>query len=859
MLDGRALLLTAVVVGVVVSASVAYSGPATAVEVDRGDASPEGYDGWNTATGSGDIGDEAVVFQGEGDVTFVDNGEGPGDPGDEVEVAALERTSSGTTLQMPVPEDAQTGTYSTDGDAFDGDNFGVRVRTPEIEDFDVNTDEGEDQEDETIGQDNSDAEVAVDYNFADAEDLVVTVEDGSGLNVTGTFIEGPRRLHPTDVDDRNYDVVFDVVDLETVDEGEYTITVEGVDDLDHGQAVESTTVTVGDVDENATVSFESSEVSQGEPAFFSVDSDAPAHLVTLERGSYRSDDMSVAAAAGVFRDAFDTEERGIVTRDAISLGGETSTVHTVDELADAGVASESVAEFEAARDTRIRYSYAVLETSGRGALVTDNVADGSVDVTLYGANATLTDDEELADASGDPTAVYGVDDIGEATLTIPTGSLSIATPRGEYVVGDEVSINGSASANVEDVVVYARDDDAWERVTGPLSVGPEDRFDATDFVLSADAVSTDIFTIRGTYMIGAIAAGDADVDGDGAPDDTIETGTFSSGVSASRSLRVVDQEFGARFEFVDGQVAVEDATLGVRGTAPGQTEVDLVLVGSRGNVQHEALTVDDDGSFEATELDVDTGLLAQGPASAHVLSPGRDGVYGSSDTDSLDAVEGVPVGDAGDRSAAQVSDALLGNTVEDTGSDDAVLTREFRIAEGTSRIGTVGPAGAPEADTVGSGGTLAVAGTTNRVPGDTTMVVEVLSATGDPVVLESTQQWGSDGRWNVSLALGGVEPGNYTVRAGDGISSDRQPVRVVAERDVSTPTPTPPAEVTPTPFTTPQPASDRTPTPGEAGGSTPTPAATPTPTATGQSGPGFGVVAALVGVVVAALLARKRE
>jgi major cell surface glycoprotein (TIGR04216 family) len=859
MTHGRALFLTALLVVSVFSGTVTI-GAVTAADVDRGDSSPAGYGGWDTTAGEGDVGDGAVVYRGEEDITLVDNGEGPGGPGDEVDPVELERTGSGTTLQVPIPEDAETGPYSTDGESFDDDNFGVRVREPEIGDFDINNDDGVDKWYSTLSQDNEDAEVAVDYNFVDAEDLEVTVRQ-NGIDVTDEFIEGPQSLHPEDVGDPDYDVVFNITDLETVERGKYRIVVQGVDDLDQPSASASTTVTVGDIDENASIAFDSSETPQGEVAFFSVDSEAKTHLVTLPRDSYRGDGITVGEAAGIFRDDFDVEERGIVTEDAIERDGDPSNAHTLDELEDAGIDGEPVGQFEAARDTDILYSYAVLETSGDGSMRTDHLADTSIDVSLHEANDNLVDDEELVDpgeSPGDPVAVYGVADSDVATVTVTAGTLSLDTPRSPYVIGDAIPINGTASANLDDVVVYARDDADWERVTGRIGVGPEDRFEQTEFDLVEES-ATDIFAIRGIYMVGVIAADDADVDGDGTVDDTVETGAFSQGVSTSRPLRVIDQNFSADFAAVDGQVAVEDATVSVTGTAPGRERVDVVLVGTRGTLQHESLPVDDDGTFEATDLDIETGLLDQGSVTAYALSPGPDGIYGSGTqtAGNLAAVDGIPPEDAAGGSSAQLRDRIRANTVNATGSDDLMITSEFRLTDGLSTIESVHPVGAPGAGTVGSGETIAVTGTTNRVPGDSTIVVELLSESGQSVAAGSTDRWDRDGQWNVSLAVDSIEPGNYTVRADDGLVSDRQPVVVVGERETPTPTTEPDGDVTPTAFPTPG-ASEPTETP------TPTPAPTPAPTATpaaepaGQGGPGFGVVVGVVGVLVAALLLVRR-
>lgn len=85
------------------------------------------------------------------------------------------------------------------------------------------------------------------------------------------------------------------------------------------------------------------------------------------------------------------------------------------------------------------------------------------------------------------------------------------------------------------------------------------------------------------------------------------------------------------FRDVAGQVAAEDGTVAVRGTATGIDRVLVTLVDRRGRVATELLSVDDDSVFEEDDLELVTADgtgLSEGPVVATVLSPGRDGVVG---------------------------------------------------------------------------------------------------------------------------------------------------------------------------------------------------------------------------------------
>jgi hypothetical protein len=106
---------------------------------------------------------------------------------------------------------------------------------------------------------------------------------------------------------------------------------------------------------------------------------------------------------------------------------------------------------------------------------------------------------------------------------------------------------------------------------------------------------------------------------------------------------------------------------------------------------------------------------------------------------------------------------------------------------------------------VANNGTIELTGQTNRVPDDTTIVVELLTQEDTVVESTSTDTWGTDGTYNVSLTLDAVETGNYTVEVDDGDSTDRASVQVVEQVTEETPTPKPTPTEDPTPTATPEP------------------------------------------------------
>lgn len=798
----QALCLAVVLIISTFGTTAVLSDSVGAAEVNRGDASPDNFDGWDTSSGSGDVGDKADVYQGEGDITLIDNGEGPNSPGTKIDPKELQGVDNGISLNFPIPEDYKKQKYTTNGRDFDDNNFGVRVRGPKITSFNVTNDDGEDVSGSSINKLNSDLHVGVDYNFNDAEDIKITVVEKDGLEVTNEFIKGPTSLHPSDVNTSANAVVFDI-DLDTVPPGEYTITVEGVDDLNHGSASKSTTITVTEIDDQeGSISVNKDNITLGERVIYSTGrSGAANHLITIDREDYRNDKITVADAADTFWSnvGLNVTESGIVTEDAISRGGTAQNTHTLTELESAGLDTDTIEEFEAAMDTTILYSYAVVESDGEGALRTEALTDGEVPITLYGDasvdNGSIRDPQQ---SPGDPIDVFGAVEIDQVTVSI-NASISLHSPQNPYVAGNEVTITGSAPGKLDGVVVYARASDKWERVTGTISTDRDGAFAEDDFNLMNDSVTTEIFSFPGNYFIGVIAAKDADIDRDGSPDDTISVEAFTNGLSTSKTLRVIEPELEAEIGVINGSMATEDSVISINGSAPSADQVDVVIVGSRGSVQVGTLAVDDDGTFGDETFAVETDLINWGPATVYVLAPGRDQVYGESDVGAgeVEQVPGVPDGGTNKQVAGQIQERIIKNTVEASGSDDLVVKEEFKITRGITRIQSVFPEGAPDAAVVGSDEPIVVKGTTNRNPRKATIFVGLWDDE-DRILFTEATSWGQDGRWSVVFNESDIKPGTYTVWADDGESLDRTHVRIVRTRATETPTATPVTEMTAT-------------------------------------------------------------
>jgi major cell surface glycoprotein (TIGR04216 family) len=796
----RAVFLTALMIGSVFAAGIAFTGAAAADEAAnaRGPGSS-----WDTADGSGDVGSGATVYQGEDDITFVRPS------GDEVSPGQLERTSGaseGEVLQMPIPEDAATGTYAVGGTADPG-VFNVTVQTPRVTMLEVWNNEGADVSGGLLTTGESDATVEADYNYDNAEDLELTVEDEDGLDVTDEITDDGE----PDIKNQGGDVSFGI-NPDQVDAGEYTFTVAGVDDLDYGEATQTVSVTISS-SQTASLSLASEEVVQGENVQYTVENspEGNVHAVTIEDGDFR-DNIDDANVEKIFRNVGDTLNTGTVGGDA----------------------------------------YAVVEIddgNGVGSIETQYLDDSSIDLNLYPANTTDTD-YIRGNNTVNESALGDLNTDDDQSFDVTEGEVSLDSPSGAYVVGSEVDINGTANEGTDDVALYARDNNDFELVevdgSETIEVDSDDTFEEEGVVISGDNNGNDILSLPGTYRLGVIDAQDANFS-NGNVDDVLTTSEFNGGVSSTVSIRVTDTELNGSFATYNGQVASEDESVDVSGTAPGKNALTVAFVDSRGNVNAQEISVDNDGTFDEEDLTL-SNMSEGGTVSAHIISSGRDDTFGDTDIDNADefASEIISYG-SGSSSGEQVRELILANSVDDTASDDLIVTEEFRYVSGLTTIESVSG--------VEAGGTLTVEGVTNRMPDDNTITVELLDSEGDSVMVTSTDDWGTNGQWSVEMSLADVEPGEYTVESDDGDSTDRQDIEIVEEVEETTQEPTTTEGPTTQEPTTTEESTTAAPTTTEESAGT-------TEDTSGESGsgiPGFGMGIALVAVLGAALLALRQN
>ena len=870
----RAVVLAALMVFSVFGGTIAFAGAASAITYDRGTGNAAAYD---TVTSIGDVGPGEIIFQGEEDIQLKDGS------GGNLAAAEFERASgdnAGVPLSIPVDTDQTTGTYETASSGSPPTRVTVTVASPSISTFDVQNqplsagvDAGSDVNGGTLVADGSGAHVEVNYNFEEAESVELTVEDENGVDVTNEILAGSADAVADGTDASGNDVTPVGIDLDPtgLDEGEYTFSISGTEDLDFGDAAQSTTVQIV-TEETANLDLSSDEVVQGENVDFTIDgtSEGNFHGIFIDSQDFR-DGITADEADDVFRNVGDTVDTGIVNASSIpssgvgglgSTGGAEVLDGTQISNLDTAIGNDNIDQVSDVAD----YAFAIVEIdggSGVGSIETQNLDDTSVTVEVAPSDsAYLTSATPPShDPAGQLLTDVNTDD--DVDLAVNEGEVSLNQPVGSYVTGSEVTINGTANPGVDDVAIYVRDQDDFELArigdggSKTITVEGDNTFEEEDvqigFPSSADDESgNNILSLPGTYRIGVIDVEDAAIDSSG-PDNSLTTSEFNQGISTTESIVVTDTALAGSFVTYNGQVADDDGLIDFNGTAAGKDggEIVVAFVGPRGGTVADTVTVESDSTFDRDDFDISG--LSQGTVSAHLLSAGRDGEFGEGD--SADFSGNPTVEEPGDVASAieglsgtgdQVRSSILANTVDSTASDDLIVTETFRLSDGLTTVETV-------TSPVEGNGTIEVTGQTNRRADDNTITAELLDQSGDSITLSSTEQWGTDGTYSVNVSLDGVQPGEYTLEVDDGDNTDRAPVEVVEqvdEEETATATPEPD---TPTPTPTPTPEPD-TPTPTEEPADD-----TETDTPSTDAGtPGFGIVVALTALIAAALLAVRR-
>ncbi|WP_380680469.1 PGF-CTERM sorting domain-containing protein [Salinigranum sp. GCM10025319] len=648
--------------------------------------------------------------------------------------------------------------------------------------------------------------VEADWNFNRYEGLDVIVEDEDGLDISGQVGVGADTDIAAGSSSTGTVEMSNIMDLDT---GEYTVTVEGDDDLDG--ASRSATFTIRD--ESQTISLDQSTVTQGDNAIATVTGTPGEYgLVRIESADLDNldgnDADSDAAADLVFANTGDVQDR----RGTGSLAdADGDWVGAVVDLDDGG-------------DAQVRINTNRLDTT-------------TVTVEFVELDEANTDDGNVADG-------FNADSDDEADLTVEERSLSITSAPSVVRIGEEFTVEGTAPES-DEVKAYARIDQDWVPLVDEGESLSEDRVDSNgEFAVDIDSGSE--ISLPDSYRI-AIVADPTDADGDSllGSDDEVDSDIYGEfDTKATVTVRTVEGDLTARLSSSSIAANVGDEVT-LEGTALGQgDDVRAYLIGPRGNYLDasgnsqaaESISVDEN------EFDEDySSFNTRGTYTFIVIGQGRDGQYSNSASDNVGFDAGSLRSDLTPQQAVEIiNDAYTG-----AGSDDQIVELTLQAENPSLSIDDF------TTDGQVAQGEVTISGTSNREDG-TVVFIEVLGQNENVIASDEAEVNGSTGEWSTTIDMSDVETGTYTLRADDDEASASLEFELVEELSTPTETPEPDTETdTPEPDTetdTPMPDTD-TPMPDTD---------TPEPTTSTQT-PGFGVIVALIALIGAALLAYRRD
>jgi len=778
-----------------------------------------GTDRTGSVFAPGDVDD---VFQGE-DIEFTETLEGVPEGG-----------AQGIVLEDgPIPADQSTGIYSADGTR-GGET--VTVRQPRVQTIDILNTNGE-QVNEL--EENEPVLIGVDFNYEEAKFLDMEILDNAGID---TFDDYNGQADFDDLTDAqeaelsNYDARYA---LSFDRAGEYEIELAPEDD-DFGEvhlvesAVRSEVLTVVS-EEDAEIELQSDSAPQGERIDFQITNgeDGDTYYVGLEIDDDRFEEPIEQGNVDIF------DEDDNIQRRAFRFVGDTESIGAT------GAPTPSVS------DDYYWAELEIDGTSATGRIDTKLLDDTSVDIELL-EQGVLPEDSNRGFGSGEELEEVtleveepeiGISSPSETYVPGMEVTLSGSTPSGVdavdifvrdrdnyfFVEGDSTETEGGQyDIDDFDLANDARTLNAQNIVGQPgvYRYGVIDREDVAGAMLDSGS-NTDRGTNPATgepftleEMRSAQGAAYAE-QGDGSPatrapaindlgggDAGLDSSDFNSGASTQQSLRVAPPSLEAEFRTFGGQVFKDDG-IDVNGELIGPRPFIVLFTDSRGSTEIKEYTADqDNGEIEEEDIDL-IDDLSVGDVRGTVLSPGRDTTFGNGEFSISESIALEAFGDA-DRTGvdatidnfvdiadavgevgftrSQVEEVLLDETVSDAGSDDLVVTEEFRLSDDSrTEMDEVVPASLRDQLTgvhpIEVGETMVIRGTTNRDFEDATIVVE---ADDGPSIAELgtevTDEWETDGIWSVEFEVGEeVEPGNYTIRSDDGERIDEQTVQILAE------------------------------------------------------------------------------
>ena len=418
----------------------------------------------------------------------------------------------------------------------------------------------------------------------------------------------------------------------------------------------------------------------------------------------------------------------------------------------------------------------------------------------------------------------------DVTLTVEERAVTVASPP-PAAVGDSVTLTGTAPES-EQVKLYAAVDGAYV----PLYDDADAETLAEPEVTGDGSWETDVDTsavvdLPETYRVVAVGDPGPSRIGSAEPID-------------SETLRELDPRGSATLTTVEGALSLvaSRTTIAATGTeeftlsgvaVAGRDDPRLYHVGPRGTVDARTLDASADG-FEET---ID-GIETRGVHTFVVVDQGRDGAFAYADGSGPSPDELLSGRETQSAAVATILDAYTR-----PGDDDPIARVNVTGVDPSVSVST--PA---EGDSLPPA-SVSVSGRSTAEDG-TTVFVELLGDDGTAV--RTAEAPVTNGTWNATLDLSGVEAGSYRLAAADGTARDSFAVPVaddVAAGPAQTtrePTPTEGSAAGDAASTTADAAATRT----ETEERTTTTATATSPSTTSTTFPGLGVGAGIGAAVV---------
>ncbi|WP_318568415.1 surface glycoprotein [Salinigranum marinum] len=709
-----------------------------------------------------------------------------------------------TNADISEDNDFTTGGYST---ASGDDTVELSVIEPRVTDATIyrgSDDSGADVTDGSILTSDDTITVEGEFNFEDAEALDITIEDEDGLEVQTQLSASPSQITTS-----GGDVTF--TGLTDLDTGEYTVTVEGEDDLD--SASRSATFSIRDEDQ--TINLAESTLTKGDNVVATV-TGTPGQIGLVRIAQDDLDDANGTAdntnASNVFANTGDVV--GINgTQDVAGYSGDEYVGAFVD-LDDGGEAS-----------VRVDSNY----------LDTATIDVEFVETGISNANTPLT--------IGEVDNAFTNDSDADAELTVEDKEINITSAPSVVRIGEEFTLEGQAPES-DDVKAYARIDNDYVPLEDDNGDASTDNVDS-DGSFSVDIDSGQYIDLPDSYRIALVADPTDDVAtatlGVTGPGNSVDSDDYSEfETTTTTTVRTVEGDLTAQLSTSAIAADVGDEVT-LSGTALGQgDEVLVYIVDPRGdflalNATDGVATID----VDEEEFEEDYAIFnRRGTYTFIIVGQGRDGQFNDGN-ERLD-----PTDLSGLSTTPQQAVALINDEYTGAGSDDQLVELTLQAQNPQLTIDDF------TTDGQVAQGEVTISGTSNRED-ETTVFIEVLGQNDNVVASQEAEVNGSNSEWEATLDMSDVETGTYTLRADDDEASAELEFELVSELSTPTETPAPDTETeTPAPDT-----ETETPAPDT---ETETPAPE-TETTTSTSTPGFGAIVALVALIAAALLAIRRD